>query len=454
MPDQSGWSLRGRLLALLAAVLCLFTATGAGFMYYEADQSGQQLHDESLRQTGELLLQLAQHELEEHGPTLGVTLLTRESVPGSFQMHYQVWTEDQRATYRTARAPEQPFMPLTAEGFGWTTVQGESWRSYAVWSPDHSLQLQIAESQQYRRQLPTAILWRLALALAVLLPLGGLLTWLIIRHSFATVQAAAQAVAARPPSDLSPIEAQQLPGEVLPLVTALDRLLATVREVLENERRFTSDAAHELRTPLAAIRANAQVMQNARTQHELREAGHDLTTSVDRSARLIEQLLALARLDASSERGHGFATVDLPALLHAQLQEQQHFAERRQVRLLADAQSARVYGQRELLAVLLRNLVDNAIRYAGNGTDVTLTCHEAGGQAELAVTDTGPGIDPANRARIFERFFRVDANKDYGSGLGLSIVARIAELHGAQVEVREGPDGRGARFVVRFTRAS
>jgi two-component system, OmpR family, sensor histidine kinase QseC len=454
VPDKSGWSLRGRLLALLAGVLCLFTAAGAGFMYYEADQSGQQLHDESLKQTGELLLQLAQHELGEHGPALGVTLLTRETVPGSFHMHYQVWTEDQRAAYRTAQAPEQPFMPLTAEGFGWTRVHGETWRSFAVWSEDHSLQLQIAESQQYRRQLPSTILWRLALALAVLLPLGGLLTWLVIRHSFATVQAAAQAVAARPPSDLSPIEARELPREVMPLVTALDRLLATVREVLANERRFTSDAAHELRTPLAAIRANAQVMQNARTQHELRDAARDLMTGVDRSGRLIEQLLALARLDASGEHGKGFATVDLPALLDSQLQEQQHFAERRGVRLLADAQPARVHGQRDLLSVLLRNLVDNAIRYAGSGTEVTLSCREQGAQVELAVTDTGPGIDPSDRARIFERFFRVDANKDYGSGLGLSIVARIAELHGAQVGVQEGPGGRGARFSVRFTRAS
>jgi two-component system sensor histidine kinase QseC len=368
-------------------------------------------------------------------------------------MHYQIWTDDRRSSYRTAQAPSEPYMPLTAEGYGWTSVQGETWRSYAAWSPDHALQLQIAESQQYRRQLPTAIFWRLSAALAVLLPLGGLLIWWIIRQSFNSVQSAAQAVAARHPSDLSPIDARQLPQEVMPLVTALDRLLARVREVLENERRFTSDAAHELRTPLAAIRVNAQVMQNARTQHELREAGRDLTSSVDRSARLIEQLLALARLDSTEGHRQGFAQVDLGALVVAQLQEQQHFAQRRGVVLRAQAVAAHTWGHRDLLSVLLRNLVDNAIRYAGTEAEVTMACREVDGHAELTVTDTGPGIAPADRARVFERFFRVDGSKDYGTGLGLSIVARIADLHRAQVEVCEGPDGRGAQFVVRFLAA-
>jgi signal transduction histidine kinase len=453
VPDNSGWSLRGRLLALLAAVLCAFTAAGAGFMYYEADQSGQRLYDESLKQTGDLLLQLAQHEVTEHGPALGVTLLTLETAAGPFRMHYQIWTEDRRSAYRTAQAPSEPYMPLTAEGYGWTTVQGETWRSYAAWSPDHSLQLQIAESQQYRSQLPAAIFWRLTATLALLLPLGGLVIWWIIRRSFNSVQSAARDVAARAPSDLSPIDARQLPREVMPLVTALDRLLAKLRELLDNERRFTADAAHELRTPLAAIRVNAQVMQNARTQHELREAGRDLTTSVDRSGRLIEQLLALARLDSSGERSHDFATVDLAALLQAQLQEQHTFAERRGVMLRVQAGAAHALGHRDLLSVLLRNLVDNAIRYAGSDAEVTMACREVDGHAELSVSDTGPGIAPADRARIFERFFRVDATLDYGTGLGLSIVARIAELHGAQVEVLGGPDGRGAQFVVRFTPA-
>jgi signal transduction histidine kinase len=449
--EAASWSLRGRLLALLVAVLCSLMAAGAAFMYYEAQQSSERLYDDSLKQTGELLLQLAQHEVEEHGATLGVTLLTLETAAGPFRMHYQVWTEDRRSAYRTAQAPAQPFLPLTASGYGWTSVQGEQWRAYAVWSSDHALQLQIAESQQYRSQLPATIFWRLSASLIVLLPLGSLLIWWIIRRSFGSVQAAAQAVAARAPDDLSPISAGQVPLEVMPLVTALDRLLAKVREVLSYERRFTADAAHELRTPLAAIRVNAQVMQNARTQQELREAGHDLVTSVDRSGRLIEQLLALARLDAGSEQLQGFHALDLASLAQAQVLEQQHFAERRGIALRVLAEPAPVArGHRDLLTVLLRNLVDNAIRYAGSPAVVTLATRVVAGQAELAVSDTGPGIDTADRTRIFERFFRVDENKDYGSGLGLSIVARIADLHGARVEVRDGPGGRGTEFVVRF----
>jgi two-component system OmpR family sensor kinase/two-component system sensor histidine kinase QseC len=448
--SAAGWSLRGRLLTLMIAVSCALVAAGAAAMYYTARTTSQHLFDESMRQTGELLLELAQHEIEEHGPTLGEALLRAETLPGPFAFRYQIWTPELRSSYRTTDAPLTPLMPLTATGFGWASIDGEVWRSFATWNRGHTLLLQIAESLRYRRELPSAFFWALVTTLAVLLPLGSVLIWWIIAHSFRTVRTAAQLVTARTAGDLRPIDAQYVPQEVSPLLTALNRLLERMREALDLERHFTADAAHELRTPLAAIRANAQVMQGARSPEEFSHASADLLIGVDRSGRLIEQLLALARLDTGSDARQRFSVVDLATLVCSQAEEQQSFAARRQIRIETNAATAMVRGDRDLLGILLRNLVDNAIRYSPAQSRVIISCAQHEDHVELVVSDQGVGVPPAERGRIFERFYRVSGSQDYGSGLGLSIVQRIADLHDAHIEVRSGERDRGLVIVLRF----
>jgi two-component system OmpR family sensor kinase/two-component system sensor histidine kinase QseC len=444
-----GWSLRNRLLALLAVLLAVLMAAGTAIMYLQAEQASQRLYDESLRQSGELLLQLAAHEVEEHGPKLGETLFKLETQPGPFHLRYQIWTDDRRA-YRTTGAPDTPWLPLGHAGFGWAQVEGETWRAYALQSAGGHMQLQIAESLQYRESLPKAIFGRMVASMLLLLALGVPLIGWILSQSFSGVQRVARSVAARNASDLQPVDAAPLPREVAPLIGGLNRMLGKVRAQVENERRFTADAAHELRTPLASIRLNAQLIQAAPSPEAFHDAAGDLLAGVDRSSRLIEQLLALARLDSGQERMRQFEDFELAHLLAAQLPEQERLAGRRDVEIELQAAPARVHGDRELLAVLLRNLVDNAIRYGGAGAHVTIASRACNGQAELSVSDTGPGIAPSERARIFERFYRIEGTTEYGSGLGLSIVRRIADLHGAQVELRDGPGGRGTEFVVHF----
>ena len=446
----AGWSLRGRLLALMIAVSCALVAAGAAAMYYTARTTSQHLFDESMRQTGELLLELAQHEIEEHGPTLGEALLRAETLPGPFAFRYQIWTPELRSSYRTTDTPLTPLMPLTATGFGWASIDGEAWRSFATWNRGHTLLLQIAESLRYRRELPPAFFWGLVTTLAILLPLGSALIWWIIAHSFRTVHTTAQQVAARTAGDLQPIDAQHVPQEVAPLLTALNRLLGRMREALNLERHFTADAAHELRTPLAAIRANAEVMQGARSPEEFSGAAAELLIGVDRSGRLIEQLLALARLDTGSDARQRFTTVDLATLVCAQAEEQQPFAARRQIQLETNAATAMVQGDRDLLGILLRNLADNAIRYSPPHSRVTISCAQRQDCVELMIKDQGVGVRPEERGRIFERFYRVNGTQDYGSGLGLSIVQRIADLHGAHIEVGSGEQERGLAIVLRF----
>jgi two-component system OmpR family sensor kinase/two-component system sensor histidine kinase QseC len=408
---------RSRLLAYTVVATCCLMSVGAGLIFLEARASSQRLYDDALRETGTLLLQLAQHEMDEHGRTLGVELVEAETEHNSDSFRFQVWTDDMRAAYRTADAPATPFVPLDASGFGWTRVDGAPWRSFALWNRQHTVQLQIVESQKYRQVLPRAILWRLAIALALLVPLCITLLWWIIARSVRSA-----------------------------------RSFERMRETLAFERRFTSDAAHELRTPLAAIRANTQVMQGARTPEEFTTASVNLLASVDRSGRLIEQLLALARVDASASLPQRFAVVDLAPLVHAQIAEHERFAARRHVDIEASTEPARVRGDHELLGVLLRNLVDNAIRYSRPETRVVISCETRADGVELTINDEGVGIAPEERTRIFERFYRAGGTHDYGSGLGLSIVKRIADLHEARITVNTGASQRGTCFTLWFPR--
>lgn len=444
------WSLRARLFALLAALLAALLGAGMWAVHAEAREASQDLYDESLRQTGELLVQLAAHEFEEHGPSLGETLLKFETQAGPHQLQYQIWSEARRRAYRTAQAPEQPYLPLGHPGYGWAQLGGESWRAYSLRSEDGAIELQIAESQRYRNELPREIFISMAGWMALLLLVGlPLIAW-AVQGSVAGLKRVAREVGERPASDLRPVSPGDLPREVAPLIGALNRWLDKLRELLENERRFTADAAHELRTPLAAIRLNAQLMQAASTPEALQEGASDLLAGVDRSSRLIEQLLALARLDAGGAPQRQLVPVDLGALAGAQLAEHARLAERRGTRLEVRAGAAWVQGDEGLLAVMLRNLVDNAIRYGGPGGTVTVETRATATGTELSVADTGPGIAPDERERVFERFRRLEGTGEFGSGLGLSIVRKVADIHGATIEVGSGPGGRGACFTVRF----
>ena len=221
-------------------------------------------------------------------------------------------------------------------------------------------------------------------------------------------------------------------------------------DTLQQERRFTADAAHELRTPLAAVRANAQVIRNARNPAELAEAAEDLIISVDRGSRVIDQLLLLARADAQSGEQFRGEPLELAELVESQCERQHAEAAAAGIALRAETQPCVVSGRVDLLSVLLHNLIDNAIRYCPSGSKVCVSCRVDGPGVELCVTDDGPGVPPAERERVFERFHRLEDSRRPGSGLGLSIVRRIAELHGATVTLGEGAAGKGTRVCVRF----
>ena len=282
--------------------------------------------------------------------------------------------------------------------------------------------------------------------------------WLAVGVGLAPLGRFAGEVEQRAPDNLAPLALARVPREVLPLQQALNALFARLRQSRELERRFTADAAHELRTPLAAIRTQAEVALNADDGAQARRALANVVGGAERATRLVEQLLTLARLDPQTalERPQ---PIGLRALARDAVAAQAPSAARRNIDLgLLPGDERTVHGDPLLLAVLLRNLVDNAVRYTPPGGRVDLAVEEAhaarGGYPLLRVTDSGPGIAPAAREQAFERFHRGPDHREEGSGLGLSIVRRIAELHRATLTLDDGPGGRGLTVRVGFPPAA
>jgi two-component system sensor histidine kinase QseC len=262
-------------------------------------------------------------------------------------------------------------------------------------------------------------------------------------------------LAARQAQSLRPLSvpAQPVPAEIVPLRQTLDALFARMASLLESERRFTADAAHELRTPIAAIRTQAQVALGATDDAERRHALQATLSGCDRAAHLVQQLLTLSRLEASVDAGA--LPVDLAVLAQRQAAELALVALDRQQTLTLDvAGSARVSGDEVLLGVLLRNLLDNALRYSPPGASVAVRVQGDVQQVCLSVEDSGPGLSQAELARLGERFFRVLGSGAQGSGLGWSIVRRIASVHHAEVQATRSATLGGLCVVVVFAAAA
>ena len=281
----------------------------------------------------------------------------------------------------------------------------------------------------------------------------GLLMWLAVRTSLRPLRAISHAIAQRKGLDMEPLPLQQVPDEIRPLVTSFNTLLARVEKAVQAERDFVADAAHELRTPLSALHAYAEVALRATTLESKDAALQRLLETARRSNRLAEQLLDLARLDAGISSA-AYHQVEMAELITHVLDEFSMQAEARHINLQVEAAPCVLRCDVDAVGILIRNLVDNAIRYGRLHGTVEVSCGYCLRADQLhpfvQVSDDGPGVPEEARAAIFERFYRVSGNAVQGSGIGLSLVAGIARLHEARIETCEGGDGRGLCIRVLF----
>lgn len=418
-------SLQGRLLALvIGSVLAVWLAASA-LTWRDAEHELDELLDSHLAQAAALLVAQQTREFEDDDGLVDAPLLHRYAS----RVAFQVWHEG-RLALRSANAPVAPLARHTA-GFATLEADGQRWRIFAARGAQRDITVYVGEQLGPRGAILRGVLRGLLGPMLLALPLLALLCWWAIRRGLLPLRELGAAIARRGPQALQPVAAAGAPAELAPLVDALNRLFERIAALLAAERRFTADAAHELRTPIAAIRAQAQVALDAGPDDAVRTPALRATLQgCDRAAHLVEQLLTLARLESAGQAPAGRS--DFAVLAREVLAALAPAALARGQQLELDAPpSCPLPGSAPLLAALLRNLADNALRYSPDGARVRVTLERRGDQVRLCVEDSGPGLADADRRRLGERFFRVLGSGASGSGLGWSIVRRIAEAHGA-----------------------
>ncbi|MEW6131581.1 MAG: ATP-binding protein [Pseudomonadota bacterium] len=436
-------SVRRRLLLVLLGGVALVWLAAAAVTAWETRAEMQELLDAHLAESAALLAAQVGHEIDE-AELEHVENLHKYARNETFQ----IWEGGDKLLLHSPDAPDTRLSPKD-EGFADVVFHGRSWRVFSHWDAGHEYLVQVGEATDARDRLAGEVLEKLVQPLAIALPLLGLLVWFGVGGALKPVERIGEALARRDPKYLAPIEGE-VPREIAPMVERLNELLVRVAATLENERRFTSDAAHELRTPLAALKTQLQVAQGAADAGGRDQAVAKAIAAGDRATRLVEQLLTLARLEHDAWK-HRAETVDLFRLAAAALTDAAQAAAKKNISLSLEGEAgAAVAGHADLLAILLRNLIDNALRYSPPQTGVGVSVRRLGSEVLLEVQDEGPGIPAAEREAALKRFHRLAGAEACGSGLGLSIVARIAELHGAGLALSEGADGKGLKVSLRF----
>jgi two-component system sensor histidine kinase QseC len=365
-------------------------------------------------------------------------------------LRYQVWSGNGSLLLRSANAPDLAMTPL--DGYSETTdAEGRVWRHFGVWDMHRDFRILVSEAHELRNRLVRNIALHVVSPLALGLPVLILLLWFSINRGLDPLGVLTREIATREPANLTLLDEQSAPWEVRPMVLALNQLLLRMTHTLDGERRFTANAAHELRTPLAAIQAQLYAARKAENAVERERAMDQLQRGVERAIRLVGQMLTLARLDPEQALPD-VQPVGLGEVAQAVCAELAPLALQRNQTLELDVQSdlPTVHGNADMLSMLLSNLVDNAIRYTHSGghIDVSVRLDESG--LLMQVTDDGPGIAPSQRERVFDRFYRIAQQDQPGTGLGLAICSRIAELHHARITLADRAAGPGLSVQVSF----
>jgi signal transduction histidine kinase len=447
------WSLRRRILLLTAAVTAMAWIVGGTAMFMVSRHVSDSLFDQRLHDIASTVLTFADHEVSEVRAGGAEIVHFEGALTIGARYHYQIWSTDGELLLVSVDTVGIPFVPLGQRGFSTVEIEGQPMRVIVMASDDGSKLLEVAEPLSARTGGIDPGFGYLVIPLVLsLVLLVGVSTWLVRRATWALGESARQ-VTQRSPNDLRPLEVADPPKELTPIVAAINALFARIENALLTERRFTSAAAHELRTPLAAIKIQAQVALLTRTDSDRRQALERLMLSIDGAAHMIDQLLTMSRLDGLIALRAQAVRLQLDAVSAHVIDEMRPLAARRQQSIVEELAAADIEGLEFGVAVLLRNLIDNAVRYGPADGTIRVSTGMEQGQCFVRVEDAGPGIAPEQRKRVFERFYRLPSNSMIeGCGIGLSIVQTVSELHRARVDLDRSSLG-GLRVTVRFPMA-
>jgi two-component system sensor histidine kinase QseC len=436
--------IRRRLVVLLSASVALVWAGMLAFTWLDTREEVAEQADARLEEGARTIMLLDLPKLAALARAPGEDGDDGDD-EDDLQLRFQVWDSGGKLRLASRGAPQVGFKAGT--GHAMLDHRRYAWHTYALRDPVQGYQVRVFERPGVRGRLVNETAARMAQVLLVGLPVLALLAWISIGYGLRPLRRVSDAIALRDATKLDPIDRTAIPVEVQPLVDALNRLLARLSLSLAHERAFTADAAHELRTPLAAIKIQAEVALGAVDDAQRSHAMRQIIQGVNRTTHLVRQLLLLARLDqAPAAPGQ---PVDLARIA---ADSAARFAgaalDKGMVLELVAGAACTVSAEPVALGVLVDNLIDNAIKYGQPGGQVRVVVQPA--PVSLAVLGDGPAIDCAVQARLVDRFYRAEGNAAEGSGLGLSIVARIAQAYGARLQLGPGIDGGGFGATVTF----
>ena len=433
-------SLRGRLLWFLLAAITIAAVAQASIAYRTALNDADQIFDYHMQQMALSLrsrVPLTSAEDANADPSLG----------SNDDLVVQVWSPDGVRVFRSASHAHLPQRAVL--GFSNVRGNGTTYRIFSIQTDNQTVQ--VAQDLAVRRSMASNLALRTLGPIAVMMPILMLVVWWVVSGSLEPVARVRKQVASRQADDLSPVSEAGLPDEVRPLVQELNLLFGRVRTAFDAQQHFVADAAHELRTPLAALKLQVQSLERSDSLDAKRVAVGRLTAGIERATRLVEQLLVLARQEASMAGGAPRQPVDIAGAARRAVADLAGVAQAKGIDLgLQRADAVEVEGQPDALMILLRNLVDNAIKYTPQGGTVDVSVVAESGFVRVTVEDSGPGIPPAERERVFDRFYRVPGSDAAGSGLGLAIIKSIADRHGAALALGESKRLGGLEATVTF----
>ncbi len=454
------YSLRNFLLISILLTMVVVGGTTIWGGYRASVHEVEELFDAQLSRSARLILGLVMAEVnlghikefsdgikENRMQALDKKNIEREIYQqGHFyelKLAHQVWDSFGNMLIRSANAPLQPMSQLD-QGYTNETFNKHSWRTFSLWDARHEFQIITAEREDVRNDLVNKITRQMTWPFILLLPMLGGLVWYFVSRGLLPLEQIASDIASRKSEKLHALKFERIPAEIKPLVDELNRLFESLRLSFDKERQFTSDAAHELRTPLAALKVHLQLIQAAdakphsdENEKQKQAALIAISQGVDRASHLVDQLLGLARLDPQAIRATQKNTrLNLHEICVNEVAEVYPLAsdKNQTISLLGD-EDVYMQGYAYPLEAMLRNLLSNAVSYTPAGGEILLELTKRAGAIDIWLHDSGPGIPVEQRQQVMRRFSKVQGNTHSGSGIGLSIVKRVAELHYMQIEL-------------------
>jgi two-component system, OmpR family, sensor histidine kinase QseC len=462
-------SIRSQILIRLITASIILVGATAWFGYEDVRRETRELFDAQLSRSARLILSLAQAQngdsgfsriqefLDENG--LSVMYIDFEEEPDEHDSPYghiyetklafQIWDDEGNLVVKSYNAPLEPLTTKNS-GFNNIVIDDYNWRTFSLLSANQQYRCITAERIDVRNDLIKKVSNDLFYMFVILIPALFLIMFISIHQGLKPLQQLASQINRRSGDNLNLITSDNEHEEIATIKNALNQLLQRLKETLAREKRITSDAAHELRTPLAAIRLHTELAKNAKTRNQQNESLNQVILGVDRTTHLVEQLLTLARLEPEL-LARDFTQVDLADLIIEESALLSPLAIDKNLDIsFNNTQVKPIDGNEASLRILLRNLLTNAIAYTPPGGKITIKLSEKDEHTTLVIEDTGPGISEEDRERVMERFYRAENHQTPGCGIGLSIVDRVVQIHQGSLQLCQADSGSGLKVVIQF----